>query len=229
MSSRLRSRADKKLIAGVNVFDLFEAESLGAGKKSLALEVTLQPTEKTLTDEEIEARRDASDCRRRQGDGRRDPHLRQDVSASVRRVGRASLMLSVYARMSPASAARRLPSTRSRAGSAASSATVSKGLACRLRKSAPVSRTVASASLAALDLPGLLVTDGHRLGGEAPGNGADGVRPVTATVAPGRLCDLAGRGLGETRCAARTSAPAPTPQNPAARWATLAGSRTSCE
>ena len=47
--------ADKKLIADVNVFDLFEAESLGAGKKSLALEVTLQPTEKTLTDEEIEA------------------------------------------------------------------------------------------------------------------------------------------------------------------------------
>jgi phenylalanyl-tRNA synthetase beta chain len=47
--------ADKKLIAGVNVFDLFEAESLGKGKKSLALEVTLQPTEKTLTDEEIEA------------------------------------------------------------------------------------------------------------------------------------------------------------------------------
>ena len=36
--------ADKKLIAGVNVFDLFEGASLGAGKKSLALEVTLQPT-----------------------------------------------------------------------------------------------------------------------------------------------------------------------------------------
>ena len=47
--------ADKKLIAGVSVFDLFEGESLGAGKKSLALEVTLQPTEKTLTDQEIEA------------------------------------------------------------------------------------------------------------------------------------------------------------------------------
>ena len=47
--------ADKKLIAGVNVFDLFEAESLGEGKKSLALEITLQPTEKTLTDEEIDA------------------------------------------------------------------------------------------------------------------------------------------------------------------------------
>jgi phenylalanyl-tRNA synthetase beta chain len=47
--------ADKKLISGVNVFDQFEGASLGAGKKSLALEVTLQPTDKTLTDEEIEA------------------------------------------------------------------------------------------------------------------------------------------------------------------------------
>jgi phenylalanyl-tRNA synthetase beta chain len=47
--------ADKKLIAGVNVFDVFEGESLGAGKKSLALEVTLQPTDKTLTDAEIDA------------------------------------------------------------------------------------------------------------------------------------------------------------------------------
>ena len=47
--------ADKRLIASVNVFDLFEGASLGPGKKSLALEVTLQPTEKTLTDDEIEA------------------------------------------------------------------------------------------------------------------------------------------------------------------------------
>src|SRR5262249_27581306 len=47
--------ADKTLITGVKVFDLFEDASLGAGKKSLALEVTLQPTDKTLTDEEIEA------------------------------------------------------------------------------------------------------------------------------------------------------------------------------
>jgi phenylalanyl-tRNA synthetase beta chain len=47
--------ADKKLISSVSVFDLFASESLGAGKKSLALEVTLQPTEKTLTDEEIDA------------------------------------------------------------------------------------------------------------------------------------------------------------------------------
>jgi phenylalanyl-tRNA synthetase beta chain len=47
--------ADKTWIAGVSVFDLFEGANLGAGKKSLALEVTLQPTEKTLTDAEIEA------------------------------------------------------------------------------------------------------------------------------------------------------------------------------
>ena len=47
--------ADKKLIAGVSVFDVFEGQALGPGKKSLALEVTLQPREKTLTDAEIEA------------------------------------------------------------------------------------------------------------------------------------------------------------------------------
>jgi phenylalanyl-tRNA synthetase beta chain len=39
----------------VNLFDLFEGASLGENKKSLAIEVTLQPKAKTLTDEEIEA------------------------------------------------------------------------------------------------------------------------------------------------------------------------------
>jgi len=52
---RAASGADKKLIAGVSVFDIFEGKSLGEGKKSLALEVVLQPKEKTLTDAEIEA------------------------------------------------------------------------------------------------------------------------------------------------------------------------------
>ena len=37
------------------MFDLFEGASLGADKKSLAIEVTLQPKEKTLTDADIEA------------------------------------------------------------------------------------------------------------------------------------------------------------------------------
>ncbi len=52
---RAAMAADRKLIAGVNVFDLFEGRALGPGKKSLALEVTLQPRERTLTDAEIEA------------------------------------------------------------------------------------------------------------------------------------------------------------------------------
>ncbi len=47
--------ADKKLITDVRVFDLFEGASLGENKKSLAVEVTLQPTDKSLTDEEIDA------------------------------------------------------------------------------------------------------------------------------------------------------------------------------
>ncbi len=47
--------ADRKLIADVSLFDVFEGGALGEGRKSLAIEVTLQPVEKTLTDEEIEA------------------------------------------------------------------------------------------------------------------------------------------------------------------------------
>jgi len=48
--------ADKKLITEAQVFDVFESEeALGTGKKSLAVEVTLQPREKTLTDDEIDA------------------------------------------------------------------------------------------------------------------------------------------------------------------------------
>ena len=49
------SGADKKLISSVNVFDMFEGPSLGEGKKSIAIEVTLQPTERTLTEEDFEA------------------------------------------------------------------------------------------------------------------------------------------------------------------------------
>jgi phenylalanyl-tRNA synthetase beta chain len=48
--------ADKKLITEAHVFDVFESEeALGPGKKSLAVEVTLQPREKTLTDDQIDA------------------------------------------------------------------------------------------------------------------------------------------------------------------------------
>jgi phenylalanyl-tRNA synthetase beta chain len=51
--------ADKALIAGVSVFDAFigdkAAAQMGAGKKSVAIAVRLQPTEKTLTDKDIDA------------------------------------------------------------------------------------------------------------------------------------------------------------------------------
>ena len=47
--------ADKALISGVALFDVYEGENVPDGKKSLAVDVTLQPTERTLTDEDLEA------------------------------------------------------------------------------------------------------------------------------------------------------------------------------
>jgi len=47
--------ADKKLITGVNVFDVFEGSALGPDKKSIAIEVSIQPVEKTLTDDDFDA------------------------------------------------------------------------------------------------------------------------------------------------------------------------------
>ncbi len=47
--------ADKALIRAVNVFDVFEGGSLAAeGKKSIAIEITIQPATETLTDQAIE-------------------------------------------------------------------------------------------------------------------------------------------------------------------------------
>jgi phenylalanyl-tRNA synthetase beta chain len=51
---RAAQGADKQLITGVNVFDLFEGPSLGEGKKSLALEITIQPRDRTLTEEDLD-------------------------------------------------------------------------------------------------------------------------------------------------------------------------------
>ena len=47
--------ADRALIAEARVFDVFTGQGVPDGKKSLAIEVTLQPRDKTLTDAEIEA------------------------------------------------------------------------------------------------------------------------------------------------------------------------------
>ena len=51
---RAASGADKKLIQSVEIFDVFEGASLGEDKKSIAIEVAIQPHERTLTDEDIE-------------------------------------------------------------------------------------------------------------------------------------------------------------------------------
>ncbi|MCF6121405.1 phenylalanine--tRNA ligase subunit beta [Mesorhizobium muleiense] len=53
--TRAALSADRKLITNVSVFDVFEGASLGAAKKSIAIEVSIQPVEKTLTDEDFEA------------------------------------------------------------------------------------------------------------------------------------------------------------------------------
>ena len=47
--------ADKAAIAGVGLFDVFTGAGVPEGQKSLALEVTLQPSEKSFTEEEIKA------------------------------------------------------------------------------------------------------------------------------------------------------------------------------
>ncbi|UMY17694.1 phenylalanine--tRNA ligase subunit beta [Methylobacterium organophilum] len=47
--------AERKLIVGVDVFDLYEGPGVPEGSKSVAVAVRLQPIDKTLTDAEIEA------------------------------------------------------------------------------------------------------------------------------------------------------------------------------
>jgi len=44
---------DKKLITHAEIFDVYQGKGVESGKKSVALAVTLQPSDKTLTDEEI--------------------------------------------------------------------------------------------------------------------------------------------------------------------------------
>jgi phenylalanyl-tRNA synthetase beta chain len=66
---RAAQNADRKLISAVSVFDVYEGQGIEPGKKSIAIAVTIQPREKTLTDEEIEAvaRRIVSEVEKRTG------------------------------------------------------------------------------------------------------------------------------------------------------------------
>jgi phenylalanyl-tRNA synthetase beta chain len=52
---RAAQGVDRKLITGIAVFDVYEGTGIDPGKKSIAIAVTLQPREKTLTDQEIDA------------------------------------------------------------------------------------------------------------------------------------------------------------------------------
>ena len=47
--------ADRALVADAAIFDVYEGPELGEGKKSVAVAVTIQPREKTMTDAEIES------------------------------------------------------------------------------------------------------------------------------------------------------------------------------
>ena len=47
--------AERKLVAGIDVFDVYEGVGIPEGSKSIAVAVQLQPVERTLTDAEIDA------------------------------------------------------------------------------------------------------------------------------------------------------------------------------
>jgi phenylalanyl-tRNA synthetase beta chain len=47
--------ADRALVTDVSVFDVYEGPGIAEGRKSIALAVTVQPRDKTMTDAEIEA------------------------------------------------------------------------------------------------------------------------------------------------------------------------------
>jgi phenylalanyl-tRNA synthetase beta chain len=47
--------ADRALVSDVSVFDVYEGQGIAEGKKSIALAVTVQPRDKTMTDADIEA------------------------------------------------------------------------------------------------------------------------------------------------------------------------------
>jgi len=51
---RAASGTDRNLIANVSVFDIYQGKGVDDGKKSVAINVEIQPKKQTLTDAEIE-------------------------------------------------------------------------------------------------------------------------------------------------------------------------------
>ena len=54
LSYNIISKIDKNLIRSVKVFDVYEGDNIPEGKKSIALNVTIQSSEKTLKDEDLD-------------------------------------------------------------------------------------------------------------------------------------------------------------------------------
>ena len=48
------SSVDKNLISNIKVFDVYEGENIPENQKSIAISVTLQSSEKTLNDNDLE-------------------------------------------------------------------------------------------------------------------------------------------------------------------------------
>ena len=48
------SNIDKKLISNIKVFDVYEGNNIPENKKSIAINLTIQSSEKTLTDFDLE-------------------------------------------------------------------------------------------------------------------------------------------------------------------------------
>ena len=52
--SSVISNIDKNLISNIKVFDVYEGDNIPENKKSVAISVTIQSLEKTLTDNDLE-------------------------------------------------------------------------------------------------------------------------------------------------------------------------------
>ena len=48
------TKIDKQLIKAVKIFDVYQGDNIDTGKKSIAFSVTLEPKDKTLSENDIE-------------------------------------------------------------------------------------------------------------------------------------------------------------------------------
>ena len=69
-------KAEKDLLKSVSLFDVYESKKLEKGKKSYAVNFTLQDITKTLTDKEID-----------ESMGRIQTGLEKEINAQIRQAG----------------------------------------------------------------------------------------------------------------------------------------------